>query len=80
MIITIQFTGFPSHTPSVSSHVQPLSFGNHKFFKVCESASVLEGSSLCPFFRFRRYVTAFDRHVLDIEAHIVPRKGFIQSP
>ena len=31
---------------------QSISFGNHKFFKVCESVSVLQRSSLCCFFRF----------------------------
>ena len=29
---------------------QPVSFGNHKFFKVCESLSILQRSSLCPLF------------------------------
>ena len=31
---------------------QPVSFGNHTFFKVCESVSVLKRSSMCSFFRF----------------------------
>ena len=30
---------------------QLVSFGNHKFFNVCESASVLQRSSLCHFFQ-----------------------------
>ena len=44
------FTSFPSQTPSPSPHPQPISFGNHKCFKVCESVSVVL-SSLCPFFQ-----------------------------
>ena len=52
-IITTQFysisTPNPQHIPPTP---QPVSFGNHKCFKVCESVSVLRRSSLCPFFRF----------------------------
>ena len=43
---------FHPKTPSASLHPQTVSFGNHKFFKVYESVSVLQRSSLCPFFRF----------------------------
>ena len=45
------FIAFPSKIPSSSPYLQPVSFGNHKFFKVCESVSVLQRSSLCPFFQ-----------------------------
>ena len=44
-------TACPSQTLSASPIPQPVSFGNHKFFKVCELVSVLQGSSLCPFFQ-----------------------------
>ena len=43
------FTALPSQTLSASPHPQPVSFGNHKFFKICESVFVLQRSSLCPF-------------------------------
>ena len=46
------FIAFPSQTPSTSLTPPPVSFGNHKFFKVCESVSILQRSSLHPFFRF----------------------------
>ena len=54
------FTACPSQTPSPSSHPQPVSFGNQKFFKVCESVSVLQRSTLCPFFRFHMSGIAHD--------------------
>ena len=44
------------HLPTLQS----VSFGNCKFFKVCESKSALQRSSLCPFFRFHMQVIAFD--------------------
>ena len=47
------FIAFPSQTLGASPHPQPVSFGNHKFFEVCESVSILQKSSLCPFFRFQ---------------------------
>ena len=34
------FIAFPSQTPAHPPTPQPVSFGNHKFFKVCESVSV----------------------------------------
>ena len=40
--------------------LQPVSFGNHTFFKARESVSVLQTSSLCPFFRFHMSVRAHD--------------------
>ena len=46
----------PAHPPSP----QTVAFENHKFFKVCESVSVLQRSSFCPFFRFHMSVKAFD--------------------
>ena len=46
------WTTFPPQTPSPSLPPQPVSFGNHKLLKVCESVSVLQRSSFCPFFRF----------------------------
>ena len=45
------FIIFPSQTPSAPPHHQPVSFGNCKFVNVCESVSVLQRSSLCPFFK-----------------------------
>ena len=36
------FVTFPSQTPEPPPTPQPVSFGNHKFFKVCESVSVLQ--------------------------------------
>ena len=54
------FIAFPSQTPNPSSHPQPVSFGNHMFFKVWESVSLLQRSSLCLFFRFHMSVIAFD--------------------
>ena len=54
------FIAFSSQTPSPSPTPQPVSFGNHKFFKVCESVSILQRSSVCPFFRFHMSVKAFD--------------------
>ena len=63
MIITIQFYSIsiphPQRIPPAQTP-QPLSFGNHKFCKVCESVSVLQRSVLCPFFRFPMSVIAFD--------------------
>ena len=56
--ITTQFyISIPN--PQPIPPLQLVSFGNHKFFKVCESVSVLQ-SSLCPFFRFHIYVIAYD--------------------
>ena len=46
------FIAFPFQTPRPFSYPQAVSFGNHKFFKVCESVSVLQRSLSCPFFRF----------------------------
>ena len=52
MIITIQFYRIsipqPQRIPPIP---RTLSFGNHKFFKVCLSVSVLQRSSFCPFFQ-----------------------------
>ena len=39
--------------------LQTVSSRDHKFFNVCESASVLQ-SSVCPFFRFHMSVKALD--------------------
>ena len=44
------FIAFPSQTLSASPTPQPVSFGNHKFFKVCESVFVLQRSLLSHFF------------------------------
>ena len=46
------FTKFPSQTPSPFLPWQPVSFGNYKFFKVSESVSFLQVSSLYSFFFF----------------------------
>ena len=46
------FIAFLSQTPSPSPHPPTCLLGNHKFFKDCESVSVLHRSSLYPFFRF----------------------------
>ena len=45
------FGMFPSQTPN-PPHFSPLPvpFGNHKFFKVCESISFLQIGSSVPFF------------------------------
>ena len=51
------FIGFPSHTPSVSPHYL---LWKCKFFKVCESVSVLKRSSLNLFFRSHVSVITFD--------------------
>ena len=48
------FIASPSQALSASSHPTK-TYGlirNHKFFRVYESVSVLQRSSLCPFFRF----------------------------
>ena len=45
------FIAFSSQILSASIS-QPVSFGSHEFFKVCESVSVLQRSSLCSFFIF----------------------------
>uniref|UniRef100_A0A8D0ZMY2 GBD/FH3 domain-containing protein n=1 Tax=Sus scrofa TaxID=9823 RepID=A0A8D0ZMY2_PIG len=55
-----QMKGFPSPNPSASPTLQTLFFGNNKFFKVCESVSVRQRSSVCPFFRFHMSMKAFD--------------------
>ena len=39
------FIAFPSQTLMYPPTPQPVSFENHKFFKVCESLSALQGSS-----------------------------------
>ena len=49
MIITTQFWHFHPKPPVHLPTPHPISFGSHKFFKVCGSLSVLQ-SSLCPFF------------------------------
>ena len=60
------FPNFPisqDFHPTAQAHPstpQNVSFGNHKFFKVCESVSVLRRSSVCPFFRFHVSVKALD--------------------
>ena len=52
-VITTKFYSIsipnPQHIPPPP---QPVSFGNCKFFKICESVSVLQRSSVCPFFRY----------------------------
>ena len=54
-IITTQFYSISFPNPQCTPpNPQTVSFGNHKFFKVCESVSVLQRSSVCPFFRFHR--------------------------
>ena len=48
--------------PTTQAHPptpQTISSGDHKFFNVCESASVLQRNSVCPFFRFHMSVKAF---------------------
>ena len=53
MIITTQFYSISIPNPQpIPSTPQPISFGDHTFFKVCESVSVLKRISSCPFFRF----------------------------
>ena len=59
MIPQSNFIAFPSQTPSASPH-PATSVGKHKFFKVCESVSVPQRSSLCPFFRLHKQVIAHD--------------------
>ena len=54
------FTAFLSQTQLHPTTPQTVSFGKHKFFKVCESESVLQRSSVCPFFRLLMSVKAFD--------------------
>ena len=60
IILTIQFHRIsiprPKHIPPPP---QTVSFGDHKFFNACASASVLQ-SSVCSFFRFHTSVKAFD--------------------
>ena len=49
--------------PTAQAHPptpQTVSSGDPKFFNVCESASVLQRSSVCPFFRFHMSVEALD--------------------
>ena len=60
MIITTNFIVFPSQTPSASPYPPTCLIWKPKFFKVCEAVSVLQRSSLCPFFRFNMSVKAFD--------------------
>ena len=49
IIITTQFYSiFIPNPQPVPPTPQPVSFGNCKFFKVCESVSVLQTSSLYP--------------------------------
>ena len=50
------FIAFPSQTLRASSHPQPVSFGNHKFFKVHDSVSVLQRNSLCPFYFYFYFI------------------------
>ena len=52
------------NTQCIPPTLQPVSFGNQKFFKICELVSVLQRSSLCPFFRFHMKVVAYDISVL----------------
>ena len=42
---------FPSQILSASPYPQPISFGNHKIFKLSDTVSVLQRISLCPFFQ-----------------------------
>ena len=51
-VIANKFYSISIPNPQCIPHPQPVSFGNHKFFKVCESVSVQQRSSLCSFFRF----------------------------
>ena len=49
--------------PTAQAHPptpQTVSSGDHKFFNVCESASVLQRSPVCSFFRFHMSVKALD--------------------
>ena len=46
------FIAFPSQTSSTSPHTTTRLIWKPYIFKVCESVSVLQRSSLCPFFRF----------------------------
>ena len=59
-IITTQFYSISIPNPVHPSTPHPGSVGNCKFFRVCESVSVLQRSSLCHFFRFHRLVRASD--------------------
>ena len=64
MIITTQFYSISISNPQrILPTPQPVSFGNHKIFKVCEWVSVLQRSSLCSIFRFHMQVIAFDGDV-----------------
>ena len=49
-IITTQFYSISISNPQLILSPPPkhVSFGNHRCFKVCESVSVLQRSSLCP--------------------------------
>ena len=51
MVMTAQFYSISIPNPQFILHPQPVLFRNHKFFEVCESISVMQRSSLCPFFR-----------------------------
>uniref|UniRef100_A0A8D0TYK6 Short transient receptor potential channel 1 n=1 Tax=Sus scrofa TaxID=9823 RepID=A0A8D0TYK6_PIG len=56
-IITTKFYSTSIPNPQcIPPPPQPISFGNHKFFNSCESVSVLQRSSLCPFFRFQMFI------------------------
>ena len=49
--------------PTAQAHPstpQTVSSRDHKFFNVCESASVLQRSSVCAFFKFHMSVKEFD--------------------
>ena len=60
VIIRTQFCSISIPTPNPSPPPPPVSFGNHEFFKVCQSVYVMQRSSLRPFFRFHMLVKAFD--------------------
>ena len=52
VIITAKFYSISIPNPQcILPPPQIILFGNHKFFKVCESVSVLQRNSLCPFFQ-----------------------------
>ena len=44
------FTAFPLQTLSAPPNLQPVSFGNHKFFKVCQSVSICSAKFIVFFF------------------------------
>ena len=68
LIITTNFTAFPSQTPSEPPPPAPnLSHLENMFFKVCESVYVLQRSSSYPFFRFHMSVTCFNSSVTSTE-------------